>query len=162
ERWLDVLEQGRASAYANFFDIDWDRTPDELRGKLLLPVLGDPYGSVLARGEIVLEFDVDRGAFALRYAEHHFPVNPRTYPQILAPAAERLRQSDAAVADAMESLGVDFGAPPVAVDGRTQRSDHSAIKLRLAELCARSAAARRAIEEQVRELNGRANDAGSF
>ena len=41
--WLDVLEKGRASPYAKFFDIDW------ARGKLLLPVLGKHYGEALTR-----------------------------------------------------------------------------------------------------------------
>jgi (1->4)-alpha-D-glucan 1-alpha-D-glucosylmutase len=164
ERWLDVLENGRASAYAHFFDIDWDRTPDELGGKLLLPVLGGPYGSVLARGEISLAFDEKHGAFALRYFEQHFPINPRTYAQILAPLADRLRRSDAGIADEIESLSVAFGAPPVATNHAPElrRSDHSATKRQLGELCLRSATARRAIDEEVRQLNGRAGDAASF
>jgi (1->4)-alpha-D-glucan 1-alpha-D-glucosylmutase len=33
--WWDVLRSGRDSAYASWFDIDWDR------GRLVLPVLGD-------------------------------------------------------------------------------------------------------------------------
>jgi (1->4)-alpha-D-glucan 1-alpha-D-glucosylmutase len=163
ERWLDVLEHGRASVYAHFFDIDWDRTPDELGGKLLLPVLGDPYGSVLARGEITLAFDAESGAFALRYFEQHFPINPRTYSQILAPVAERLRGSDAALADEIEGLSVAFGAPPVATNHASEprHSDHTSTRRRLAELSSRSAAARNAIEEEVRQLNGRPGDAAS-
>ena len=47
--WLDVLEKGRASAYARYFDIDWSR------GKLLLPVLGKHYGEVLEGRELKLE-----------------------------------------------------------------------------------------------------------
>ena len=35
--WLDVLEKGRASPYASYFDIDWDLDPD---GRIVLPVLG--------------------------------------------------------------------------------------------------------------------------
>ncbi|HEV7476328.1 MAG TPA: malto-oligosyltrehalose synthase [Burkholderiales bacterium] len=46
--WQDVLEKGRASRYAKFFDIDW--TP----GKVLLPVLGSHYGEALEKGEIRL------------------------------------------------------------------------------------------------------------
>src|SRR5438093_5041117 len=45
--WLDVLENGRASAYASYFDIDREPRKDELHGKVLVPVLGDQYGSVL-------------------------------------------------------------------------------------------------------------------
>ena len=166
ERWLDVLEHGRSSAYAHFFDIDWGRTPDELGGKLLLPVLGEAYGNVLARGEIALAFDTQRGAFALRYFEHRFPIDPHTYPQILAPAAERARRTDAPIADEMESLSLAFGAPPVAANNASNivehHSTHAQTRRRLAELCSRSAAAQRAIEEAVHRLNGRAGDAASF
>ena len=35
--WRDVLEHGRSSPYATFFDIDWDLDPD---GRIVLPVLG--------------------------------------------------------------------------------------------------------------------------
>ncbi|OBF27086.1 malto-oligosyltrehalose synthase [Mycobacterium sp. ACS1612] len=35
--WLDVLEKGRASPYASYFDIDWDIDP---QGRVVLPILG--------------------------------------------------------------------------------------------------------------------------
>ncbi|MGL1645822.1 alpha-amylase family glycosyl hydrolase, partial [Vibrio parahaemolyticus] len=35
--WLDVLEWGQASPYAEFFDIDWHPPEDTLRGRLLAP-----------------------------------------------------------------------------------------------------------------------------
>ena len=45
--WLDVLEWGQASPYADFFDICWNAPKPDLRGKVLLPFLGDHYGAVL-------------------------------------------------------------------------------------------------------------------
>src|ERR1700733_8860185 len=45
--WLDALENGQASVYADFFDIDWKPIKDELRGKVLVPILEDQYGKVL-------------------------------------------------------------------------------------------------------------------
>jgi (1->4)-alpha-D-glucan 1-alpha-D-glucosylmutase len=68
--WQDVLEKGRASRYAKFFDIDW--TP----GKVLLPVLGSHYGEALEKGEIRLV--KERGAWMIAYHEHRFPVNKKT------------------------------------------------------------------------------------
>ena len=47
--WWDVLEHGRASRYAGFFDIDFAADPD---GKLVLPVLGGPLDEVIGRGEL--------------------------------------------------------------------------------------------------------------
>jgi (1->4)-alpha-D-glucan 1-alpha-D-glucosylmutase len=81
--WLDVLENGEASIYAHFFDIDWHPLKDELEGKVLLPVLHDHYGTVLESGELKVVFNGERGQFNLQYRNHCFPVNPREYPRIL-------------------------------------------------------------------------------
>src|SRR4051812_38939818 len=48
--WNDVLAHGRASKYAHYFDITWEGSPrKELHHKVLLPVLGAPYGEVLEK-----------------------------------------------------------------------------------------------------------------
>jgi (1->4)-alpha-D-glucan 1-alpha-D-glucosylmutase len=88
--WLDVLENGPASSYAHFFDIDWALQKDELRGKVLLPVLGDHYGNVLDNGELRLVLDAGRGELSVLYYEHRFPIDPREYPQFLGHRQERL------------------------------------------------------------------------
>src|SRR5690606_9443530 len=81
--WLDVLEWGRQSRYANFFDIDWKVPDPVLNNKILAPFLGDAYGDALAKGDIHLYFCAERGRFRVEYYEHHFPIAPHTYPQIL-------------------------------------------------------------------------------
>ncbi|HEU4442339.1 MAG TPA: malto-oligosyltrehalose synthase [Burkholderiales bacterium] len=68
--WLDVLEKGRGSPYARFFDIDW------ARGKLLLPVLGKHYGEALE--ELKLERDRKTGKWSVRYFDHRFPLNAKS------------------------------------------------------------------------------------
>ncbi|MDQ3659794.1 MAG: hypothetical protein M3454_01775 [Actinomycetota bacterium] len=50
--WWDVLEKGRASRFAAYFDIDWDPPEEKLARKILLPVLADHYGRVLEAGEL--------------------------------------------------------------------------------------------------------------
>jgi (1->4)-alpha-D-glucan 1-alpha-D-glucosylmutase len=55
--WLDVLEWGRNSDYAEFFDIDWDPPDPTLRGKVLAPFLGGSYGDALEAGDLKLRFD---------------------------------------------------------------------------------------------------------
>ena len=52
--WRDVLENGPGSPAARFFDIDWTPVKGALQNRLLLPILGDQYGRVLERGELVL------------------------------------------------------------------------------------------------------------
>ena len=50
--WLDVLEWGTESTYAGWFDIDWQPDHIYLRGKLLVPFLGNQYGIELASGKL--------------------------------------------------------------------------------------------------------------
>lgn len=57
--WWDVLRRGRSSAYADWFDIDWDR------GRLLLPVLADTPDAL---------DDLKMVDGELRYHEHRFPI----------------------------------------------------------------------------------------
>lgn len=89
--WRDVLENGRGSAYAHYFDIDWRPAKAELRDKVLLPILGDQYGAMLERGELRLTFA--DGAFAVRYGEHDLPINPRQVPDILSRDLDALRRA---------------------------------------------------------------------
>src|SRR5580704_9244723 len=65
--WLDVLEWGQSSPFAAYFDINWDATRPDLKGRVLLPVLGDQYGVVLENGEIELRFDPEAGSFNAWY-----------------------------------------------------------------------------------------------
>jgi (1->4)-alpha-D-glucan 1-alpha-D-glucosylmutase len=79
--WDDVLEHGRNSKYAGWFDVEWKATTRRLAGKVLLPVLGDPLDEVLARDEISVAAS-DRGV-RVRYFSHHFPVDPASLPREL-------------------------------------------------------------------------------
>ena len=81
--WMDVLEWGRASPYAEYFDIDWDPPDATLRGRLLAPFLGSPYGTCLDNGELVLRFDDHTGRLFVAYHDHHFPIGPRDYAAVL-------------------------------------------------------------------------------
>ena len=75
--WLDVLEWGQASPYAVYFDIDWEARRSDLAGKVLLPILGDQYGTILENGEITLRFDAAEGGFSAWYYENRCPISPR-------------------------------------------------------------------------------------
>ncbi len=80
--WLDVLENGRGSRYAGFFDIDWDSPHAGLKHKVLLPVLEDHFGRVLEDGKLRLVFE--RGKFFIAYHDRNFPVNAATLPATAA------------------------------------------------------------------------------
>jgi (1->4)-alpha-D-glucan 1-alpha-D-glucosylmutase len=77
-RWMDVLRLGQGSAYAHWFDIDWEaRDSVAHRGKVLLPVLGDDLDRIFERHELAIE--VTAGDGWLRYFDHRFPLAPETF-----------------------------------------------------------------------------------
>lgn len=76
--WWEVLKNGPASDFAEYFDIDWDPTEERLKRSILVPVLGDHYGRVLEDGQ--LEIDTADGEAVVRYHEHAFPLAPSTRP----------------------------------------------------------------------------------
>ncbi len=86
--WMDVLENGQASPYASYFDIDW--SAPALEGKVLVPVLGAPYGETLEKGELSLAMEQD-GIF-VRYRDHRFPLDPRSYRRLLEHRLDRLEE----------------------------------------------------------------------
>jgi (1->4)-alpha-D-glucan 1-alpha-D-glucosylmutase len=78
--WNDVLEHGRRSRYADYFDIAWRGSPrPELHDKVLLPLLGGLYGDVLEKGELKLVRE--DGKLWVRYYQRRFPINPETFEQ---------------------------------------------------------------------------------
>jgi (1->4)-alpha-D-glucan 1-alpha-D-glucosylmutase len=83
--WTDVLENGQSSAYAGYFDIDWHPPTAKAaflqENRVLLPILGDLYGNVLANGQLALKIE-DTGIH-VRYYETRVPLDPKSYGAIL-------------------------------------------------------------------------------
>jgi malto-oligosyltrehalose synthase/4-alpha-glucanotransferase len=72
--WLaDVLTQGKASAYAHFFDIFWDEGE-----KLMAPFLGSSLEECVAKGELVAVQQDDK--WFLDFSGNRFPLAPGTWP----------------------------------------------------------------------------------
>src|SRR5882757_11489367 len=88
--WWDVLANGRASEFAEFFDLDWDPVKPELRNKLLLPILGDQYGAELEAGRIKLV--ADENGFHIEYFDKLLPLDPQTIPMIFETQGKDLPQ----------------------------------------------------------------------
>ncbi|PMZ77516.1 malto-oligosyltrehalose synthase [Pseudomonas sp. FW305-70] len=81
--WLDLLEWGRLSPYGEFFDIQWHSPDPLMEGQLLLPFLGSDYGVALQDGTLPLRFDAWHGSFHVEHYEHHFPICPWDYGELL-------------------------------------------------------------------------------
>jgi len=166
--WMDLLENGVASPYAAYFDIDWYPIKPEMAGKVLLPILGDQYGVVLENGE--LRLDYTDGAFRLRYYETWLPVAPHSYAEVLAAAEPELRaalgdeheqvQEFQSILTAIRYLPPHTEADPAHLAERTR--EKAVIRRRLARLHAESATVQAALEAALRLFNGVPGDARSF
>ena len=88
--WRDVLENGPSSHYAHFFDIDWTPLKMELREKVLLPVLGEQYGTALDSGKLQIALS-ESGALSLRYYDRDLPLNPRQLGVLLRHNLDKLK-----------------------------------------------------------------------
>ncbi|MDQ2075306.1 malto-oligosyltrehalose synthase [Marinimicrobium sp. ABcell2] len=160
--WLDVLENGPASRYGQFFDIDWTPLRPGMRDIVLLPVLGDHYGNVLDNGELSLSFDAQRGSFAVEYYEHLFPIDPQQYPYIFKDQDNALagswKQGDEVTLE-FQSLLTAFENLPSRdstsdQDLQDRKRDKELLKQRLASLCEESPPIKEFILTRVDAHNG--------
>jgi (1->4)-alpha-D-glucan 1-alpha-D-glucosylmutase len=159
--WMEVLENGEASVYAEYFDIDWAPANPVLAHKVLVPVLADPYGLALERGEIELRFEPQSGSFAFFYHEHRFPLDPRTYPRVLDRALAHVSDPT------LETLRRGFGSLPDRFDLTRERIDElhrnkEEHKRSLASLAAGNADVASAIDAAVRSFAGDQRESASF
>jgi len=109
--WLDVLEWGQKSPYAQVFDIAWDALPLWRHPAVLLPILGKPYGAVLQAGEIELKYDRETGSFAAWYFEHKLPINPQRYSEMLRTIVHAANAADTSAGRDLIALADDYRDP---------------------------------------------------
>jgi (1->4)-alpha-D-glucan 1-alpha-D-glucosylmutase len=164
--WMDVLENGRSSRYAPYFDIDWEPRKFDLRDKVLLPILSDQYGRVLERGE--LQVHVEEGTFYLLYGERRLPIAPGTYRYILEVTLQSLadhKDEDfyaqlQSIFTALEYLPKRTETDPKRITERIREKE--IIKRRLERLCAEAPRVQQAMEKALAQINGKPGDARSF
>ncbi len=90
--WLDVLENGPASAYADFFDIDWQpATAHRARPGAAAGARRPLRRGARGRRAHARVRRRSRRSFSVRYYEHRLPIDPREYPRILAHVARAVR-----------------------------------------------------------------------
>src|SRR6266852_3121183 len=166
--WMDVLENGPESAHAAYFDVDWHPASHSLDGKILLPVLGRPFGEVLDSGE--LELIYQDGRFYIQYFDSLFPVAPRSYHGILNRRILRLKETlgeDSTVYQEYAGILASFSnlANTDRRSGETaadRRLRFEGTRDRLWTLVKTNAEIAAFLEENLRELNGNPSDPASL
>jgi len=159
--WMDVLENGEASKYAEYFDIEWNPANPVLKGKVLVPVLGGPYGDILEKGELVLRFERELGSFAVFYHEHRMPIDPKTYPLIIDRILAKTYSGE------LENVRRGFSSLPDRHDPtdeqiaqRDEAKDN--LKRRFVALCGNEPPVCEAIESVVQSFAGTPGNGATF
>ena len=149
--WFDVLEKGRASPYANWFDIDWQPACLDLSDKILLPILEDHYFRVLEQGKLQLRYT--GGRLSVAYYERLLPLSPLSYFLILEQLQSISQQGH--LSDVCERALKSFrefaqSKPSVSIDD----GKFAAAQKLLLELHNGSQAFRLAFDRVLKTLNG--------
>jgi (1->4)-alpha-D-glucan 1-alpha-D-glucosylmutase len=166
--WRDVLENGPSSPFARVFDIDWAPLKPELTDRILLPILGEPYGEALESGRLQLAFD--GGALVLCYGDQRLPTNPRrtsaVYEWRIDEIEATLGTDHRDLREFLSILTALRNLPPYTVrDGALvaeRQREKEVARERLVRLVDTSPAIREHIERAVASYNGRAGDPSSF
>jgi (1->4)-alpha-D-glucan 1-alpha-D-glucosylmutase len=166
--WNDVLENGHSSPYAAYFDIDWHPVKPDLQEKVLLPILGDPYGKVLESGQISLSYD--GGALFAHYYDHRLPIAPETARRVLGHRLEELQKSLGKqspewmeYSSILTALGHLPARSETAADKVAERQrEKEVVKRRLATLVESSAAVGKFITQNIALFNGKPGDPHSY
>jgi (1->4)-alpha-D-glucan 1-alpha-D-glucosylmutase len=166
--WMDVLENGARSPYAVFFDIDWHPSKGTLTDRVLLPVLGKPFGQALEDQELQLSLDKD--GFKINFYNYHFPLDSKTYGDILTCRLEALEQDlgegHPAVLGLHGVITMIEHLPPRTVTSSAKLKERlrkkEEIQKRLWLLYLASPEIKEFLDANIRFFNGRRGDPASF
>jgi (1->4)-alpha-D-glucan 1-alpha-D-glucosylmutase len=166
--WMDVLENGARSPYAVFFDIDWHPSKGTLVDRVLLPVLGKPFGQALEDQELHLRLGED--GFRIDFYDYHFPLDPKTYGDILTYRLEQLEQDlgegHPAVLGFQGLVTMIEHLPPRTLTSSAKLKERlrkkEELQKRLWLLYQGSPEIKQFLDTNIRLFNGRRGDAASF
>jgi (1->4)-alpha-D-glucan 1-alpha-D-glucosylmutase len=148
--WMSVLENGPHSRFLHYFDIDW--SPVTIRGqtvnKVLLPILGKPYGEAVESQEIKLAFDAD--GFFFNYYDKRLPLAPQTYGVVLRDCIDSLPK---------EGSGMELRE---LVEGDAAVPNSRFLKETLWRIYEQDARFRQTLDREIERLNGEKGNTESF
>jgi (1->4)-alpha-D-glucan 1-alpha-D-glucosylmutase len=150
---MDVLENGPASRYADFFDIQWNHPYESMKGKVLAPFLGRFYGECLEDGDIILRYD--QNGLSVRYFSLTLPVNIEAYSDVLSDDLAALRtRLGASDLDFIKLLGILYTLKNIAPE-RIERTDQIVfVKRVLWELYNSSGEIKQHVDCSLAKFNG--------
>ena len=166
--WMDVLANGPESPFASYFDIDWRPPSQNMENKILLPVLGRPFGEVLDGRELKLIYE--DGRFFVQYFESLFPLAPKSYRQLLQHRLDTLKtmlgeaseqyQDYAGIISSLSAFSERDAASHLFAADR--HSNFEGVRERLRHLLNASGVIAAFVDSNLADYNGKEGDSGSL
>ena len=154
--WISVLENGPHSRFFHYFDIDWSpvATQGKVVNKVVLPILGKPYGEAVESKEIQLGYDEQGLHF--RYFDRRLPLSPESYLRVIGECVEALPNRGVA----MELR--EIVKPSGTTDLQPNFLNSRFLKETLRRLYDQEETFRIALDETIARINGKEGVADSF
>ena len=166
--WHDVLENGTASPYACYFDIDWHPPRTTLDSKVLLPLLEQQYGDALEKG--ALKINYEEGKFILEMNGLRLPTDPKSWSIILEPVEKAFKKTTdednfpllelESIITSLNHLPTTKELSPEKIEERQREKE--VIKRRLKSLLNKNEPIAKLVINQIESLNGKPNEPQSF
>lgn len=162
--WLmDVLENGSDSDFRDYFDIEWEHSYEDIKGRLLAPMLGNFYGQCLENGEIQLNYD--EGGLSVNYFSLKLPVRIESYAKFITQNLGHLGRSlGRRHPDFIKLLGILYlmKSAPGETKGKERYDQIAFVKGLLWELYTQNTEVKEFIDSNVNFFNGEKGDSESF
>lgn len=162
--WLmDVLENGADSEAFDYFDIEWDQVYEDIKGRVLAPMLGNFYGQCLENGDIQLNYD--EGGLSVNYFSLKLPVRIESYAKFITQNLGHLGRSlGRRHPDFIKLLGILYlmKSAPGETKGKERYDQIAFVKGLLWELYTQNTEVKEFIDSNVKFFNGEKGNPESF
>lgn len=160
---MDVLEYGPDSEYFDFFEIEWQHPYENIRGRVLTPLLGDFYGKCLENGELKLSYDEE--GLSINYYNLKVPLNIESYAQFVSHELGQLsKKLGRRHPDVVKLLGVLYmlKSIPAETSNQQRRDQALFVKGLLWELYRDNPEITAFIDQNIEYFNGETGQPESF
>ena len=162
--WLmDVLENGSESEAFDYFDIEWDQAYDDIKGRILTPMLGNFYGECLENGEIQLQYD--EAGLSVNYYSLKLPVRIESYARFITQNLGHLgRALGRRHPDFIKLLGILYlmKSAPGETKGKERYDQIAFVKGLLWELYTHNPEVKEFVDSNIEFFNGEKGNPESF
>ncbi len=162
--WLmDVLENGTDSEASDYFDIEWEHPYEDIKGRVLAPMLGNFYGECLQNGEIQLSYE--EMGLSVNYYSLKLPVRIESYARFITQNLGHLaRELGRRHPDFIKLLGLLYliKSIPNETKGKERYDQITFVKGLLWELYSQNPEVKEFIDSNIKFFNGEKGNSESF